>query len=188
MIRTKEDLRFYLREDAKANRILGCSYLKYLLRLFAGSESAHVYKYLKTLRHAEYHYNNTGYFHKFLYGFYKIRLHRLGLKYNIRIPINVCGYGLGIYHIVGGVFVNAKSVGNNCILQTGLLIGNSSGVHSGMPIIKDNVKFGPGAKVLGNVVIGNNCFVGANAVVTKDMPDNSLVAGVPAKVIKTLNK
>lgn len=41
MIKTKQDLKFYLQEDAKANRMDGCSYLKYLVRLFLGSESAH---------------------------------------------------------------------------------------------------------------------------------------------------
>lgn len=48
MITTKTDLKFYLQEDAKANRMDGCSPLKYMVRLFIGSESAHVYKYLKT--------------------------------------------------------------------------------------------------------------------------------------------
>lgn len=47
MIRTIEDLNFYLREDAKANRMDGCSVLKYWIRLFLGSESAHVFKYLR---------------------------------------------------------------------------------------------------------------------------------------------
>ena len=50
----------------------------------------------------------------------------------------------------------------------------------------DNVGFGPGAKVLGKVTIGDNCFVAANAVVVKDMPANSIIGGVPAKVIKTI--
>ena len=43
---------------------------------------------------------------------------------------------------------------------------------------------GPGAKVLGKVTIGDNSFVLANAVVTKDMPENSIIGGVPAKVLK----
>ena len=50
----------------------------------------------------------------------------------------------------------------------------------------DNVGFGPGAKVLGKVTIGDNCFIAANAVVVKDMPSNSIIAGIPAKVIKNL--
>lgn len=186
MIKTKEDLNFYLQEDAKANRMDGCSLLKYKLRLFVGSESAHVYKYLKVLRHCEYHSNNGGMYHKVMYHYFKIRLHRLGLRYNIRIPENVCGYGLSVLHIAGcgGCLVNAKEVGNYCKLQTGVLFGNTNHSEDEKPIIGNNVGFGPGAKVLGKVKIGDNCFVAANAVVVKDMPANAIVGGVPAKVIK----
>lgn len=195
MIKTREDLKFYLQEDAKANRIniVGGGKMlnvRYLFRLLCGSESAHIYKYLKVLRHCEYHFNNAGVLHKILYGYYKIRLHRLGFKYNIRIPENICGYGLSIPHIAGcgGCFANAKRIGNYCSLQTGVLLGKSYGSEDEKPIIGDNVKFGPGAKVLGGITIGDNCFIGANAVVLKDMPANSLVGGVPAKVIKELRK
>lgn len=188
MIKSRNDLKFYLQEDAKANRIEGCSVLMYWGRLFIGSESAHVYKYLKVLRHCEYHYNNGGSYHRLLYRFYKIRLHRLGFKYNIRIPENVCGYGLSIIHIAGcgGCLVNANKVGNYCKLQTGVLIGNTNHSEDDKPTIGDNVGFGPGAKVLGKIKIGDNCFVAANAVVVKDMQANSIVGGVPAKVIRML--
>ncbi len=188
MLKTKRDLDFYLVEDAKMNRMYRVSYLKYCLKLFAGSESAHVYRYIKCLRHTEYHLNNRGVLHKLLYYKNKFKLHRLGLKYNIRIAPNICGYGLSITHIAGGggAFANAKRIGNYCKLQTGVLLGNTHHSEDKKPIIGDNVEFGPGAKVLGKVTIGNNCFIGANAVVTKDIPDNSLVGGIPAKVIKTL--
>ena len=164
MIKTRKDLKFFLQEDAKANRMEGCSLLKYWVRLFIGSEAAHVYKY------------------------YKVRLHRLGFKYNIRIPENICGYGLSILHIAGcgGCLVNAKKVGNYCKLQTGVLMGNTNHSEDEKPTIGNNVGFGPGAKVLGKVTIGDNSFVAANAVVVKDMPANSVIGGVPAKVIKTV--
>lgn len=190
MIRTIEDLNFYLREDAKANRMDGCSVLKYWIRLFLGSESAHVFKYLKTLRHCEYHCNNDGMFHKLMYRYFKIKLHRLGFKYNIRIPENVCGYGLSIVHIAGcgGCFVNAKKIGDYCKLQTGVLIGNKNQSEDEKPIIGNNVGFGPGAKVLGKVIICDNCFIAANAVVVKDLPANAIAGGVPAKIIKIIEK
>ena len=186
MIKTNQDLQQYLREDAKANFMYGVSYFKYLFKLFAGSESAHVYKYLRTLRYCEYHFNNGGLLHKLLYSYYKVKLHRLGFKYNLRIPINVCGYGLTIYHFAGGggCLVNAKKVGNYCKLQTGVLLGNSHGSEDEKPVIGDNVAFGPGAKVLGAVHVGDNSFVLANAVVTKDVPEDSIVGGVPAKILK----
>ena len=59
MIKTREDLKFYLQEDAKANRMEGCSLLKYCFRLFIGSEAAHVYKYLKVLRHQSFRRGET---------------------------------------------------------------------------------------------------------------------------------
>lgn len=189
MIVTKRDLKFYLESDAKANFMEKCSCFKYVLRLIAGSDSAHVYRYLKCLRYCEFHLNNKGLFHALLYKFYKIKLHRLGFRYNIRIPENVCGYGVTLYHLAGGggCLVNAKSIGNNCKLQTGVLIGNSHHSEDEKPIIGNNVSFGPGAKVLGKVVIGDNSVIGANAVVTKDIPANSFCVGIPAKVIKSMN-
>ena len=53
----------------------------------------------------------------------------------------------------------------------------------GHPVIGDNVVAYAGAKIIGNVHVGNNVVIGANAVVTKDVPDNAVVVGVPAKVI-----
>jgi serine O-acetyltransferase len=50
-------------------------------------------------------------------------------------------------------------------------------------VVGDNVWIATGAKVLGPVKVGNNVVIGANAVVIRDVPDNSVVAGVPAKVI-----
>ena len=47
----------------------------------------------------------------------------------------------------------------------------------------DNVMIGSGAKILGNITIGSNTKIGANAVVTKDIPDDSVVVGVPGKCI-----
>ena len=62
----------------------------------------------------------------------------------------------------------------------------------GSPIIGNNVLLFAGAKIIGNVRIGNNVVVGANAVVTHDVPDNAVVVGIPAKVInyngKKINK
>lgn len=188
MIKTWSDLNYYIKEDAKANFIGNSSWPHFLLRLLSGSESAHVFKYLKVLRYCEYHYNNEGIWHRFFYAYYKIRLHRLGFKYNIRIPINVCGFGVTIYHLAGGggCLVNAKQVGNYCKLQTGVLLGNAHQSEEEKPVIGNNVTFGPGAKVLGKVIVGDNCFIAANAVVVKDVPDNCLVGGVPAMVIKQI--
>ena len=50
----------------------------------------------------------------------------------------------------------------------------------------DNVYLGPGAKVFGEIYVANGSKIGANAVVTKDVPENTIVAGVPARVIRKI--
>ncbi|WP_240053851.1 DapH/DapD/GlmU-related protein [Bacteroides uniformis] len=55
-------------------------------------------------------------------------------------------------------------------------------------VVGDNCYFGVGVKVIGSVRIGNNVTIGANAVVTHDIPDNAVVGGVPAKIIKIKSK
>ena len=53
------------------------------------------------------------------------------------------------------------------------------------PTLGDYIAFGPGAKAFGKLSIGNNVFVAPNAVVTKDVPDNVIVGGIPVKILKT---
>lgn len=187
MIKTREDLRFYLREDGKRNGF-GKGYFHYLLYLLGGTEEAKVYRYLRALRHCEYHCNNRGWWHKMLYFFYKVKMYRLGGKYFIRIHLNATGYGLRIMHLSGGggVRIGASKVGNYCGFNAGVLIGMKSG--GGRPVLGDHVAFGPGAKAFGKITIGNNVFVAPNAVVTKDVPDNCIVGGVPAKILKYREK
>lgn len=185
IIKTKEDLRFFLREDAKRNGF--DSYFQYLTRLMVGAESACSFRYIKCLRKCEYHKNNASKmnFHTICYYLYYFRLIRLGRKYAIKIPLNTCGYGLRIMHISGGggVLLNAKHIGNYCGFNSGCLIGQKDSFEK-RPTLGDYVAFGPGAKAFGEINIGTNVFVAANAVVTKDVPDNCVVGGIPAKIIK----
>lgn len=58
----------------------------------------------------------------------------------------------------------------------------------GRIIIKDNVHIGMNSIIMPNVTIGNNCIIGCGAVVTKDVPDNSIIGGVPAKYIKSIEE
>lgn len=87
----------------------------------------------------------------------------------------------------GGLLINAKSVGNYCGFNTGVLIGNN-GSQENRPNIGDHVAFGPGAKAFGSITIENNVFVAPNAVVVKNVPENCIVGGVPAKIIKYNNE
>lgn len=81
--------------------------------------------------------------------------------------------------------LDPKKMGKNCWINQGASIGYKNGTDA--PIIGDNVRVSTGACILGNIKIGNNVIVGANAVVIKDVPDNCVVGGVPAKILKYIN-
>lgn len=186
MIQTKEDLRFYIKEDRWRNEQTG-GRLQYWWYLLKGYEQAHAFRYIKCMRHCEYHLNNKGIFHRILYQIHHFRLMRLGLRYNMYIPLNTTGYGLRIMHITGGggVHLSVRKIGNYCGFNAGSFCG--VGHENDRPEIGDYVGFGPGAKAFGKIKIGSNSFVAPGAIVVKDIPKNSIVAGVPAKVIKTKN-
>jgi serine O-acetyltransferase len=96
----------------------------------------------------------------------------------------VCGEvgpGLVIQHGFASIIV-ARRIGANCWVNQQVTIG--SGPKPGFPTLGDDVRIAPGAKVLGGVTIGDRSTVGANAVVTKDVPPDVTVVGVPAYIIR----
>lgn len=107
-------------------------------------------------------------------------------KTGIQLPIGTqVGGGLKFYHF-GDVVINKNAtIGKNVSIYNGVTIGINLRPDGKCcpPFVGDNVVLCTGAKVIGNVHIGNNCVIGANAVVTKDIPEDSVAAGVPAKVI-----
>ena len=90
------------------------------------------------------------------------------------------GAGLFIQH--GFSTIVMADIGKNCWINQQVTIGYKD--KKGRPTIGDNVRITAGAKVIGKISIGNNVTVGANAVVVKDVPDNCVVVGVPAYIIK----
>lgn len=101
MIKTRKDLKFYIEEDAKRNDIKPGVFW-YISHLLYASDHLNEYRYLKCLRHCEYHKNNRGFYHSVLYAFWRLLKSRIGSRYFISIPENVCGYGLRILHLSGG--------------------------------------------------------------------------------------
>jgi serine acetyltransferase len=85
------------------------------------------------------------------------------------------GPGL-IIHTPYGIFIPPVKIGANCTVTTGTLI------NSGCKSVGDNVYFGAGCKIIGDVKIGNNVVIVANSVVLTDVPDNITIMGVPARI------
>jgi len=81
--------------------------------------------------------------------------------------------------------INSKAViGENGNISQGVTIGIiNSGLKQGVPTIGNRVYIAPGAKIIGNIKIGNDVAIDANAVVINDVPDGVTVGGIPAKVI-----
>lgn len=120
-----------------------------------------------------------------LYPFYKLRKNRAGAKVGAEIfELTPVGKGLHIAHS-GCIVVHSGAVlGENVSLSQGVTIGQT--IKDGkvlLPVIGNNVYLAPGAKVIGGVRVGNDVAVGANAVVTHDVPDGAVVAGIPARVL-----
>lgn len=93
------------------------------------------------------------------------------------------GRGLFIDHGNGVVIGETAIIGDNVLLYQGVTLGGT-GKEKGKrhPTIGNNVVIGAGAKVLGNITAGDNSYIGANAVVVRDVPPNSTVVGVPGRI------
>ncbi|WIG99148.1 serine acetyltransferase [Myxococcus sp. SDU36] len=87
------------------------------------------------------------------------------------------------YGGIGVVIHRAARIGRHCLISQQVTIGGRSGIE-GAPVIGDYVRMGAGAKILGNIHIGDFAVIGANAVVVKDVAPGTVVAGVPARVIR----
>ena len=139
-------------------------------------------------------------------GFHAIVLHRLNhFLWNAGIPVlprflsqvakiftgieihpaAKIGGGFFIDHGMGVVIGETTEIGENCLLYQGVTLGGT-GKEKGKrhPTLQNNIVVGTGAKVLGAITIGDNVKIGANSVVLHDVPKNSIVVGVPGRVIK----
>ena len=120
-----------------------------------------------------------------IYFIYRLKLNRLSYKSSIQISETTqIGKGFYIGHFGCIVVSDQAVIGSNVNISQGITIGRTNrGEKQGVPTIGDEVYIGPGAKIIGKINIGNNITIGANAVVTSDIPDNACVAGIPAKII-----
>ena len=103
------------------------------------------------------------------------------------------GKNLFIDHGMGVVIGETSEIGDNVTIYHSVTLGGiSPSIDSDSqrdvkrhPTLKDNVVVGSGAQVLGPIAVGKNAKIGANAVVTKDVPENAVMVGIPAKNVGT---
>ena len=115
---------------------------------------------------------------------------RLSIRLGFSVEPGIFGPGLAIVHYGLLVIDPSTRIGRNCRIHSGVNIGGSAQfvdpteASRYSPRIGHNVYIGPGAKLYGPITIGDNCVIGANAVVTRSFPEEGLtLAGIPAKVI-----
>lgn len=182
---TRDEIREYIKHDIHRN----VGTLNSGLMLKAALGFGGVTSFLYSFRICQYYsgLSRKGLFAFVRHAFYYARFRRLQYKYGVELNQHTeIGYGLRLPHRGGIVIHPGAKVGNNCEIMQGVTIGNNIlKDRDAVAAIGDNVLICAGAKIIGAVKIGNNVVIGANAVVTKNVPDNTIVAGVPAVPIGT---
>ncbi len=177
MIKSKEELCFFLDADKFALGRNGKP----------GLYGHETWKFQIALRKCEYYKEKKG-FGKIQYLIYKLIKRRLGYKLGFEIPEGVFDAGLRINHF-GNIIVNGSSkVGKWCDIHQGVNIGAGNpekrvNGENYTPKIGDNVWIGPGVKIYGNITLGSQIQIGANAVVNKSFGQDITIGGIPARII-----
>ncbi len=113
------------------------------------------------------------------------------MLFGIEIAVN-CKIGPGVFfpHTQGTV-IGAYSIGSNAVIYQGVTVGardlDFTYDEDHRPVLGDDVMLGAGAKVLGGIRVGDGVTVAANAVLLMSVPNQCVVGGVPAKILKTRN-
>lgn len=108
------------------------------------------------------------------------------LVYNSKVPYQAkIGRGTKLGYGGMGVVIHSKAViGDYCTIGQQVTIGGGNSRYPGLPEIGNHVMIYKGAIVYGGIRVGDNAIIGANAVVNKPVPDNAVVAGVPARILR----
>lgn len=120
---------------------------------------------------------------------YRALFRKIRNSYGIELPFTVqLGRRVIIEHQSGIVIHGYCSIGDDCIIRQGVTMGNRYLDRPfDAPKLGKRVNVGAGAKIFGNVSIGDNANIGANAVVLSDIPPGKTAVGIPAKIISSKN-
>lgn len=184
MIKTKKDYKYYLDRDKASNELPPSKSIVASIKtcFFPILE----WQFIKALRWLEYcenvrkkHFGGGA----ILWLLAKYRFRKISVKLGYSIPVNVLGPGVSLPHR-GNIIINPQTrIGENCRIHVGVNIGAH---HDKAPRIGNNVYIGPGAIIFGDIEIADNVSIGANATVNKSFTEpNVVVAGTPAKIVKT---
>lgn len=125
---------------------------------------------------------------KFFSLLYKILYKITQIMTGIELPCEAkIGSNFRIDHFGGIIISGFASFGNDCIVRNGVTVGLKNINEVIAPQFGNNVDIGSGAKILGNINIGDNVKIGANAVVLTDVPSNCIAVGVPAIIKQSKN-
>ncbi len=178
----------YIRHDLYRN-LESCSKKKLIKAFFSRSSTVGVLLYYRLCHYfagLEKKSIIQFLFHSFCYIRFRHLQGQCGIELNQRTEI---GYGLRLPHKGGIIIHPGVKIGNNCEIMQGVTIGNNiMKSRDDVAVIGDEVLLCSGAKIIGNVKIGNTVIVGANAVVTHDVEDHIIVGGVPARPIGDCDK
>lgn len=168
-------------------RLINWRGLYSFLRRTPISDEKYIWKYVRTLRFVEYYLARKTFIDRIIAAILLAKLRRLGYKTGFQIPPFVCDWGLTIYHY-GHIIINSKcKIGKDSILNPGIVIGHKNKDEMA-PKLGNNVFVGAGAKIIGDIEIGDHVIIAPNAVVVDNVPSHCVVGGIPAKIIKKLNK
>ena len=114
---------------------------------------------------------------------YRVMFKLVQIMTGVELPCEVrVGKNFVIDHFGGIVISGFARFGDNCRIRTGVVVGLAHVDEPCAPVFGNDVDVGAGAKVLGPITIGDNVLIGANAVVVRDVPTDSVVTGIPGRV------
>lgn len=181
MIQSKKDLKEYL--ACERALYFGGEKGSRLQAWLLHSKFYCIWKYLRVLRHAEYHKNRRSCWDRAAFVWYHRRKYVLGNRLGFEIPENCVGKGLMIYHIAPIVINEDARIGEYCCITGDFCVGNT-GAGTASPVIGNHVTAGWGSCVIGDVKVADGVTIGAGCVVTKSVEQKGAkVAGVPGRML-----
>ena len=184
MIQSRKDLKEYLEADAKNYK--GKFGIKgFLVSLICSpvSDQKYIWKYIKAMRYAESYINKYKSYKTPFALYYLHKMRKYGRITGFQIHPNTLGKGVTIWHW-GPIIIGGKSkLGERCTLRPPILLGHKT-PDAPAPIVGNDVEINSGVKLIGAITIGDDVIIGANAVVTKNIPSHSIVVGIPGRIVQ----